>query len=49
MLLWILAVLGGIVLMSVIAFFALLVWVASVGFRRMRDDENTTLPEGADR
>lgn len=48
-LLWILAAIGGLVLLSAIAVLTLLVWIASVGLRRMRDDEATTLPEGAGR
>lgn len=48
-LLWILAAIGGLVLLSAIAFLTLLVWIASVGFRRMRDDEATQLPERTDR
>lgn len=48
-LLWILAGIGGLVLLSAIAVILLLAWVASVGFRRMRDDENATLPKGTGR
>lgn len=48
-LLWILAAIGGLVLLPVIAFLTLLVWIASVGFRRMRDDEAAQLPERTDR
>ena len=42
---WILAAIGGLVLLSAIAFLTLLVWIASFGLRRMRDDETTQLPE----
>lgn len=42
-LLWILAGIGGLVLLSAIAVILLLVWVASVGFRRMRDDDQPTI------
>ena len=48
-LLWILAAIGGLVLLSAIAVLALLVWIASFGLRRMRDDETTQLPERTDR
>lgn len=48
-LLWILAAIGGLVLLSAIAFLTLLVWIASVGLRRMRDDETAQLPERTDR
>jgi uncharacterized membrane protein YhaH (DUF805 family) len=48
-LIWILAAIGGLVLLSAIAFLTLLVWIASVGFRRMRDDDTTQLPERTDR
>lgn len=48
-LIWILAAIGGLVLLSAIAFLTLLVWIASVGLRRMRDDEATRLPERTDR
>lgn len=48
-LIWILAAIGGLVILSAIAFLTLLVWIASVGFRRMRDDEATQLPERTDR
>ena len=45
-LLWILA---GIVVLSAIAFLTLLVWIACVGLRRMRDEDTTQLPERTDR
>ncbi|MGI0521809.1 hypothetical protein ABY45_14635 [Microbacterium maritypicum] len=48
-LIWILAAIGVLVLLSAIAFLTLLVWIASAGFRRMRDDEATQLPERTDR
>lgn len=48
-LLWILAAIGGLVLLSTIAFLTLLVWIASVGLRRMRDEDTTQLPERTDR
>ena len=46
---WILAAIGGLVLLSAIAFLTLLVWIASVGLRRMRDEDTTQLPERTDR
>ena len=45
-LLWILA---GIMLLSEIAFLTLLVWIAFLTLRRMRDEETTQLPERTDR
>ncbi len=48
-LIWILAGIGGLVLLTAIAgvvlFIALMIW----GFRLMRDDEASTLPGRADR
>lgn len=46
---WILASIGGLVLLTAIAFFILLVWIASVGLRRMRDAEASDLTGRADR
>ena len=44
LLLWILAAVGGIVLLTLIAGFILLIWIAWCGFRVMRDDEASQLP-----
>lgn len=48
-LIWILAAIGGLVLLSATAFLTLLVWIASIGLRRMRDEDTTQLPERTDR
>lgn len=43
-LLWILAGIAGVILLTALAVVALLGWVASIGFRAMRDDEASELP-----
>jgi hypothetical protein len=44
-LLWILACIGGLVLLAAIVLFALFVGLMIFGFRLMRDDEAAQLPE----
>ena len=44
-LLWILAGIGGVVLLAAIVLFALFVGLVIFGFRLMRDDEAAQLPE----
>lgn len=48
-LLWVLAGIGGVVLLATIALFALFVGLMIFGFRLMRDDEAAQIPERADR
>ena len=48
-LLWILAGIGGLVLLTAVAFFALFLGLMIFGFRLMRDDEAAQLPERTDR
>jgi len=48
-LLWILAAIGGLVLLTAIALFVLFVGLMIFGFRLMRDDEAAQLPERTDR
>lgn len=43
-LLWILAGIGGVILLSVIAIFIVFVGIFIFGFRLMRDDEASQLP-----
>ncbi|MEU4016202.1 hypothetical protein AB0E56_13165 [Microbacterium sp. NPDC028030] len=46
---WILAGIGGLVLLTAVAFFALFMGLMIFGFRLMRDDEAAQLPERTDR
>lgn len=39
LLLWALAILAALIVLSVVAFLALLVYAATVGIRRMRDED----------
>ena len=48
-LLWVLAGIGGVVLLAAIVLFALFVGLMIFGFRLMRDDEAAQLPERTDR
>ncbi|WP_431862999.1 hypothetical protein [Microbacterium algeriense] len=48
-LLWILAGIGGLVLLTAVALFALFLGLMIFGFRLMRDEEAAQLPERTDR
>ena len=48
-LLWILAGIGGVILLTAIVLFALFVGLMIFGFRLMRDEEAAQLPERTDR
>ena len=43
-LLWILAGIGGVILLTIIAVIGLLIWAAVLGFSKMRDVEDVALP-----
>lgn len=43
---WALAALAVLIVLSVVAFFVVLVWAASVGLRRMRADEDEEIFKG---
>lgn len=48
-LLWILAGIGGVILLAAIVLFALFVGLMIFGFRILRDEEAAQLPERTDR
>lgn len=45
-LIWLGVVLAALIVLSVVAFLVVLVYAASVGLRRMRDDEDETIFKG---